>query len=97
MDGQTIRGKLTFVGTPSAQGALDLIADRYVDTIAFTGSLDDQGRLSRLDLDLPASLHPKRAADRYTLTIDSYGTTPTPERPTSTKETPKSTYQALGG
>lgn len=97
VDGKTIRGTLTFVGTPSAQGALNLIADRYVDTMTFTGSLDDQGRLSRLDIDLPASSHPKRAADRCTLTIDSYGTTPTPERPTSAKETPESTYRALGG
>ena len=95
VDGATIRGTLVVPGPLGGSDALALISQRLVGTLAFTASIDERGRLSRLEIDLPASQGPTHPAGRWTLTVDGYGTTPAPERPTAIKETPEDTYRTL--
>lgn len=95
-DGATIRGTLSIPQTLSGDDALFPVLPRIVDTLTFTAGTDEHGRLSRLDIELPATKYPAEPAGRWTLTVDGYGTTPAPERPAAVKETPESTYRDLG-
>ncbi|MEU8606656.1 hypothetical protein AB0C29_01435 [Actinoplanes sp. NPDC048791] len=93
-DGSTIRGTLS-IPRPLGGEALAMISERLVDTLPFTASLDEQRRLSRLEINFPTSARGTKPAGRWMLTVDSYGTAPVPERPGTIKETPEDVYDAL--
>jgi hypothetical protein len=95
VDGPTVNGTLS-IPRPLSGIGLESFGDRLVDTMTFTARLDAQGRLSRLELNLPARRSPTYPADRWTLTVDGYGTTPAPGPPAPIKEAPEDLYDALG-
>ena len=96
VDGRAIRATLSIPQPLSGEGLVP-ISERLVATLPFTASLAEQGHLSRLEIDLPARPAPAFPAGRWTLTIDSYGTTPAAERPAPVKETPDDVYEAPAG
>ncbi|WP_433725077.1 hypothetical protein ACQP2Y_05290 [Actinoplanes sp. CA-051413] len=97
MDGPTIRGRLAVTKTIGGGIATQPLEFRLEGARpTFTATVDDQGRLSRLVVDVPAATAPPEPAGAWTLDVTGYGTTPTPTRPTPTKEAPEDRYEITG-
>jgi hypothetical protein len=97
VDGSVIRGTLAVtatIGGGIATQPLEFRLDGARPT--FTATVDGQGRLSRLVVDVPAATAPPEPAGAWTLDITGYGSTPTPERPTPIKEAPEDRYETVG-
>lgn len=92
MNGSVITGKLDVFQLRSESVTLSPLRGRLFLPSAFTAQLDEQGRLIRLTLDLPASLQPKLPAGTWTLDITGYGTATPPEKPATFTEQPDSVY-----
>ncbi|GAA3336876.1 hypothetical protein GCM10020358_11100 [Amorphoplanes nipponensis] len=96
MDGSTVRGTLAVTGMIGGGIALQPVERRLEGRPAFTATLDAQGRLGRLVVDLPAGTVPPEPAGTWTLEISGYGSAPAPEPPTPTREAPEDLYETMG-
>ncbi|MGW4946694.1 hypothetical protein ACWEOZ_34485 [Actinoplanes sp. NPDC004185] len=97
MDGLTIRGTLAVTRTIGGGIATQPLESRLEGARpTFTATVDAQGRLSRLVVDVPAATAPPEPAGTWTLDITGYGSTPAPERPTPIKEAPEDRYETTG-
>jgi len=95
-DGSTIRGTLAVTGVISGGVTLQPLELRLAGRPTFAATLDGQGRLSRLVVDVPAGTAPPEPAGTWTLDITGYGSTPPPARPTPIKEAPEDRYEIAG-
>ncbi|GAA3911469.1 hypothetical protein [Actinoplanes auranticolor] len=93
VEGSTIRGTLAVTTITGSSIVLQPLQFRLKGRTTFTATLDGQGRLSRLVVDVPATTEPLGPAGTWTLDITGYGTTPAPTRPTPTKEAPEDLYE----
>ncbi|MEV4702117.1 hypothetical protein [Actinoplanes sp. NPDC049316] len=95
-DGQVIRGTLEGTRVPAAGTTLSTIASRLVKPVPFTASVDGQGRLTHLEIELSPTPAPKsEPAARWTLDITGYDTAADVQRPAGGKEMPDSFYATL--
>jgi hypothetical protein len=95
LNGSVVTGKLDAVQLKSEAGPLRYLRSRLSLPSAYTAQLDKQGRLTKLTLDLPATLQPKLPAGTWTLDITGYGAATPPEKPPTFTEQPDSVYQVL--
>lgn len=81
-------------GLVSAAALAD--AGAAAKAIAFTAAVDDQGRLTSLELDMPKTSDTE--AGKWTLNFTGYGTQAQQEKPTGqVQEMPASAYEMLNG
>ncbi len=92
VEGSTVRGTLAVTTILDSSIVLQPLQFRLTGRTTFTATLDGQGRLSRLVVDVPATTEPLGPAGTWTLDITGYGTTPAPTRPTPTEEAPDDSY-----
>ena len=96
LDGRTVSGKVD--GFQMTGGGLVTtlgLRERLTLPSAFTATLDEQGRIVRLVLDLPATLQPELAAGSWILDVTGYGTATGPRAPATSADQPDSFYAAF--
>ncbi|MGA5305593.1 hypothetical protein ACPCHT_37265 [Nucisporomicrobium flavum] len=95
-EGQTIRGTIEGTSVRIAGLTLDSIESRLVKPLPFVAALDDHGRLTHLEVQLPPTPAPKsEPAAQWTLDITGYDVAAEVRRPVGSKEMPDSFYAGL--
>jgi hypothetical protein len=93
--GPTITGTLDPTKLQSPVTAFELAQHQATAPVAFAATLDDQGRLARLVIDLPEAQEPKRPAGQWTLDVANYGAATPQTAPTDFDRTPDAYYQFM--
>ncbi|MEU4240293.1 hypothetical protein [Actinoplanes sp. NPDC026619] len=99
-DGKTFTGTLDGTKVTSADAFLDADTIKQMGAAAaklpFTATVDDQGRITKLEIDAPVA--GDTAAGKWTFTISGYGEQKALTKPAGTvKELPASSYSFLNG
>ena len=94
-NGLTITGTLDPTKRSPQISAFDTAIPQATAPVTYTATLDDQGRLTRLVIDLPEAQKTRRPAGQWTLDIANYGTATPPTAPTDFDRTPDAMYQIM--
>lgn len=95
-EGQIIRGLIEGARVTVAGPTLSAIQSRLVKPVPFVASLDGQGRLARLEVELSPTPAPKsEPAAQWTLDVTGYDAAADVPRPAGSKEMPDSFYATL--
>jgi hypothetical protein len=93
--GATITGTLDPTKPSIQVTAFEPAQPQATAPVTYAATLDDQGRLTRLVIDLPEAQKSQRPAGQWTLEIANYGTATPQTAPTDFDRTPEANYQFM--
>jgi hypothetical protein len=92
VNGRTVTGMLDPTGLDRSFTAFHNAEAQATTPVPYTATLDDEGRLAQLVIDLPAGGDPLRPAARWSLSIADYGKAAASEAPSEFEPVPELYY-----